>query len=92
MSPLESLLLAGTLITGIGCVTGIVITTVDKVFDRRLRGASEDLARARDRIHVLEDRVADLQLHNEQLARTQEWTNRLLDAPEPSRLPAPPIR
>ena len=94
-------MVAVTSIVGIGCFTGIVITTVDKLFDRRLRGANEEVARARDRIRMLETRVADLQLHNEQLARTQEWTNRLLesqesgwrlDGPESGRLPAPPPR
>jgi hypothetical protein len=93
-------MLGVTLITGIGCFTGVVINLADKLFDRRLRGANEELARARDRIQVLESRLADLRLHNEQLARTQEWTNRLLESQERSpleprerdRLPAPPTR
>jgi hypothetical protein len=92
MGGFEVAIVAATTIVAIGCFTGIVITTIDKIFDRRLRGANEELARARDRIEMLETRVADLQLHNEQLARTHEWTNRLLDAQEPGRLPAPPLR
>jgi hypothetical protein len=92
MTGFEVAVLATTIIVGIGCFTGIVLTTINKIFDRRLRGANDELARARDRIRMLEARVVDLQIHNEHLVRTHDWTNRLLDAQEAGRLPAPPLR
>ncbi|HEV8637818.1 MAG TPA: hypothetical protein VG370_26670 [Chloroflexota bacterium] len=41
MGGFEVATIAVTGVVGIGCFTGIVITTVDKLFDRRLRGANE---------------------------------------------------
>jgi len=92
VSGFEVAVVAVTTIVGIGCFTGIVVTTINRLFDRRLRGTHDELERSRDRIRMLEARIVDLQIHNEQLVRTQEWTNRLLDAQEAGRLPAPPAR
>ena len=89
MGSFEVAVLSVVGIVGIGCLTGVVVSAMDKLFDRRLRGAQEELARARDRIAQLEARVADLQIHNEQLGRAQEWTNRLLQAQESGQLPGP---
>jgi hypothetical protein len=80
--------LAGFGIVAIGCFTGIVINAMDKLFDGRRRATQAELDNARLRIEMLEGRVSDLQMLNEQLRRNQEWTNQLLEAQERRELPA----
>ena len=77
--------LAGFGIVTVGCFTGIVINAMDKLMDGRRRAQQAELDGARQRIALLEGRVNDLQMLNEQLVRNQEWTNRLLEVQEERR-------
>jgi hypothetical protein len=79
--------LAGFGIVAIGCFTGIVINAMDKLFDGRRRLTQAELDSARQRIELLEGRVSDLQMLNDQLKRNQEWTTQLLEAQERRELP-----
>ena len=78
-------MLAGFGVVTVGCFTGIVINAMDKLMDGRRRAQQAELAAARERVSLLEERVTDLQMLNEQLKRNQEWTNRLLEAQEERR-------
>jgi hypothetical protein len=69
-------------IVTVGCLTGIVINAMDKLMDGRRRVERAELDGARERIALLEGRVSDLQVLNDQLKRTQEWTVKLLEAQE----------
>jgi hypothetical protein len=85
MGGFEVAMLAGFGVVTVGCVTGIVINAMDKLFDGRRRAVQADLDGARQRVGLLEERVTDLQMLNDQLRRNQEWTNRLLEAQEERR-------
>ena len=85
MGGFEVAMLATFGIVTVGCVTGVVINAMDKLFDGRRRQTQAELEGARQRIELLEGRVTDLQVLNEQLKRNQEWTNRLLEAQEERR-------
>ena len=74
--------LAGFGIVTVGCLTGIVINAMDKLMDGRRRVERAELDSARERIALLEGRVGDLQMLNDQLKRNQEWTVKLLEAQE----------
>ena len=85
MGGFEVAMLATFGVVTVGCFTGIVINAMDKLMDGRRRVQQAELESARQRIELLEGRVADLQLLNDQLKRGQEWTNRLLEAQEERR-------
>jgi hypothetical protein len=71
-----------TAVTAIGCGTGVIISTVDKVFGVR-RQTSPDAARPSkdqsvNRQRQLEAEVATLRRQNELLQKELEWHTRLL--------------
>ena len=74
--------LAGFGIVTVGCVTGIVINAMDKLMDGRRRAQQVELDAARQKVGMLEARVNDLQMLNDQLKRNQEWTVKLPEAQE----------
>ncbi len=81
---------AVTAITALGCGTGIVIQTIDKVFDHKRKAREQELKLAQERLRLQELQIVELHRQNEQLQKQLEWHTRLLErqAP-PGRLGAP---
>ena len=80
-----------TAVTAIGCGTGVIISTVDKVFGVR-RQTSPDVARpskelSASRQRQLEAEVATLRRQNELLQKELEWHTRLLQQGQREPLP-----
>ena len=68
-----------TVVTAIGCGTGVIVTTVDKVLGGRRGAQSEALRLAEARQRQQEQELEALRRHNEQLQRQLEWYGRLID-------------
>ena len=67
-----------TVVTVFGCITGVIITTVDKVFDRRHRTRDVELKAAQERARLQEMQIVELHRQNEALQKQVEWHARLL--------------
>ena len=72
-----------TAVTAIGCGTGVIISTVDKVFGARrqqvAQGERQTKQQSAERQRQLEAEVATLRRQNELLQRELEWHTRLLE-------------
>jgi len=77
-----------TAVTAIGCGTGVIISTVDKVFGARRQKPVEaerpSKEQAVDRQRRLELEVAALRRQNELLQKELDWHARLLEQGQPS--------
>ena len=69
-----------TVVTAIGCGTGVIVSTVDKVLGGRRGGQSEVLRLAEARQRQQEQEIEALRRQNEQLQKQLEWHGRLLDS------------
>ena len=69
-----------SLATVFGCITGVVITVVDKAFGSLNTVSEDELALARERADQQERRIAELTRQKEQLHEQLEWHFRLLEA------------
>jgi hypothetical protein len=78
-----------TAVTAIGCGTGVIISTVDRVFSTRRQkpvateAPSKD--QSRDRQRRLEAEVATLRRQNDLLQKELDWHARLLEQGRPER-------
>jgi hypothetical protein len=77
-----------TVVTAIGCGTGVIITTVDKVLGGRRGGQGEALRLSKERLEEQERELAALRRQNEQLQRQLEWHDRLLERGQREPLPS----
>jgi predicted transcriptional regulator len=73
-----------TAITAIGCSTGVIITTVDRIFGTRRQSREEELRRVKEQSGLQAQQIAELRRQNEQLQKQLEWHARLLEAQEPA--------
>ncbi|MGH2371423.1 MAG: hypothetical protein ACRDI2_24890, partial [Chloroflexota bacterium] len=67
-------------LTGIGCFTAIILTVVDKVFDKKRQAKEAELRLARERAQLQELRIVEISRQNEQLRKQLEWHTKLLEA------------
>jgi hypothetical protein len=77
-----------TVVTAIGCGTGVIISTVDKVLGGRRGGQPDALRSTQERLQEQERELAALRRQNEQLQRQLEWHNRLLERGQREPLPS----
>jgi hypothetical protein len=68
-----------TAITAIGCSTGVIITTVDKIFGTRRQSREEELRRVKEQSGLQAQQIAELRRQNEQLQKQLEWHAKLLE-------------
>jgi hypothetical protein len=76
----ERLLEFVTVVTALGCGTGVIITTVDKVFGSRRKERELALRQAAERERLQTREIAALRQENVQLQKQVEWHARLLEA------------
>lgn len=68
------------LVTFLGCGTGVIVTTVDKLTDRRARAREQELRLVQERTRQQEERIVELRRQNEQLQKQLEWHATLVEA------------
>jgi hypothetical protein len=77
-----------TVVTAIGCGTGVIVSTVQQVLGGRRERQRVEATTSEERLRLQEQEIAALRLQNEQLQRQLEWHARLLDeAGSPEQLP-----
>ena len=74
---------AMTIITVVGCGTGVIITALDRIFGDRnkakLKLAEQELRLSQERMHNREARIIDLAHQNDQLQKQLEWHTKMLE-------------
>jgi hypothetical protein len=68
-----------TVVTAIGCGTGVIVSTVQQVLGGRRERQRVALITSEERLRLQEQEIAALRLQNEQLRRQLEWHTRLLE-------------
>jgi hypothetical protein len=71
-----------TVVTAIGCGTGVIVSTVQQVLGGRHGRQREALTTSEERIRQQAEEIVALRLQNEQLQRQLEWHSRLLEQSE----------
>ena len=72
--------LAIVLLVALGCVTGVVITGIEKLSEYRRHSGERELGLVREQLRQREQRIAELEATNRQLERTLEWHMQLADS------------